>query len=126
MSPLASWPRMRNWSPASVPPSPMLTVMPGTSRNACSSVVMCCSWMSSWGTTLMICGRSCTVFDTVVERSRAWSWMSGCWAVTTTSATVGAGAAGASSAKAHRGARVAAAVRVSRVERRDIGTVAAC
>ncbi len=75
MSFCASWPRMRNWSPFSVPPSPIDTVMPGTLRSACSRVTIFCSFSCTAGITFTACGVSSSVVGWAarpVVLSRAW------------------------------------------------------
>ena len=112
MSLLASWPLILNWSPASVPPSPMATVMPGASRSACSRVTILCCWISACGITLTICGVSWT--DLVIEvgvATTAWLGASASrWPVTSTSldaASFKAPSTPTASARAAMGASVA-------------------
>ncbi|MEJ0041276.1 MAG: hypothetical protein WDM81_03180 [Rhizomicrobium sp.] len=50
-----------NWSPASVPPSPIAMEMPGTFLSASPSVVVACCCMTSPLTTVTACGVSCTL-----------------------------------------------------------------
>src|SRR5579863_6449446 len=72
MSSLASKPLILNWSPASVPPSPMAMVMPGTLRNASSSVVVPCCFMVAASTTSTVWGVSCRLVDGIAATGGAW------------------------------------------------------
>ncbi|MNT57273.1 hypothetical protein D3C72_1946330 [compost metagenome] len=54
----AEKPRMLMLSPEPPPPSPALKVMPETLDSTWRRLRACCSWMTSLGTTVMVCGVS--------------------------------------------------------------------
>ena len=55
------------------PPSPAAIETPATLRSASRSVVLACSFMSSWGTTLIVCGVSSSGCVNFGEMSRGAS-----------------------------------------------------